>query len=63
MIKTPNTETQHLRAESSKEGMATLQAIAHAMGIIEGDSVKNELLQLYKHKLEKTLQGRGKLIL
>lgn len=59
MIKTENTETHHLRAESSKEGMATLQAIAHAMGIIEGENIKNELLKLYNIKLERTLLGRG----
>ena len=40
-------------------GMATLQAIAHAMGIIEGDAVKDELLKLYNIKLERTLLGRG----
>ncbi len=59
MIKAVNTETHHLRAESSKEGMATLQAIAHALGIIEGEKIKNELLKLYNIKLERTLQGRG----
>lgn len=59
MIKTPNTSKYHLRAETTPEGMATLQAIAHALGIIEGDAVKQSLLQLYKAKLERTLQGRG----
>lgn len=59
MIKAANPETQHLRAESTLEGMATLQAIAHALGVIEGELVKNELLQLYHLKLQRTLQGRG----
>lgn len=59
MIKSANPETQHLRAESTREGMATLQAIAFAMGVIEGESVKSELLSLYKLKLERTLRGRG----
>lgn len=58
MIKTPNMEAQHLRAEHTLEGMATLQAIAHALGIIEGPEVKNELLKLYNLKLEKTILGR-----
>ena len=40
------------------EGMATLQAIAYALGVIEGSSVQNELLKLYHLKLEKTLLGR-----
>jgi DTW domain-containing protein len=59
MIKTTNTETQHLRAETTEYGMATLQAIAHAFGFIESEDVKNELLKLYKLKLSRTLQGRG----
>ncbi len=58
MIKTPNHETRHLRSETTAEGMATLQAIAHALGVIEGSAIKNELLKLYKLKLERTLQGR-----
>ena len=59
MIKFPNTATQHLRAESTPEGMATLQAIAHALGVIEGEFVKQKLLELYHLKLERTLLGRG----
>lgn len=59
MIKLPNTDTHHLRAESTSEGMATLQAVAHALGVIEGDAVKQKLLDLYRLKLERTLLGRG----
>ncbi|MGZ3775156.1 MAG: tRNA-uridine aminocarboxypropyltransferase [Pseudobdellovibrionaceae bacterium] len=59
MIKTPNPSKLHLRAESTPEGMATLQAIAHALGIIEGANVKDSLLRVYDAKLERTLQGRG----
>lgn len=59
MIKTPNSETKFLRAESTAEGMATLQAIAYAMGVTEGPQVQEELLKLYKLKLDRTLLGRG----
>jgi DTW domain-containing protein YfiP len=59
MIKTPNSDSQHLRAETTDFGMATLQAIAHAFGFIEGEAVKNELLKLYQLKLSRTLNGRG----
>lgn len=59
MIRTPNSSKLHMRAENTEEGMATLQAIAHALGIIEGDGVKDSLLKLYNAKLERTLQGRG----
>lgn len=59
MISTPNTEQFHLRAESTSEGMATLQAIAYAMGAIEGPEVQAKLLDLYNAKLQATLIGRG----
>ena len=60
MIKAPNQSTEHLRKESSPDGMATLQAIAYAMGAIEGEAVQKSLLDLYQLKLTRTLQGRGK---
>lgn len=59
MIKSANTAKYHLRAEHTPEGMATLQAIAHALGVIEGEPVKEVLLRLYQLKLERTLLGRG----
>ncbi|WP_413586825.1 tRNA-uridine aminocarboxypropyltransferase [Bdellovibrio sp. HCB274] len=59
MIKTPNQSPIHMRAENTPEGMATLQAIAEAIGVIEGDSAKEPLMKLYRAKLEGTLQGRG----
>lgn len=58
-ITVPNTAAFHLRAESTSFGMATLQAIAHAYGIIEGNHVKDALLRLYQAKLDRTLEGRG----
>lgn len=62
MIKAPNTSKLHMRVENTPEGMATLQAIAQALGVIEGDAVKDTLLHLYQAKLERTLQGRGHLV-
>ncbi len=59
MISTPNISKFHLRAQHRREGMATLQAIAHALGVIEGDLVKAQLMKLYHAKLEQTLIGRG----
>lgn len=60
-ISTPNTAEQHMRAETTEAGMATLEAIAHALGIIEGVEVKEKLMQFYQRKLEETLKGRGQL--
>lgn len=54
-----NPATQFLRTESKTDGMATLQAIAEALGVIEGDEVKNELLDFYNLKLQRTLKARG----
>lgn len=48
-----------LRAQSRPERMATLQAIAHALGVIEGETVALKLMKLYHAKIEQTLIGRG----
>jgi DTW domain-containing protein YfiP len=58
-ISTANTAKFHLRAQHKPEGMATLEAIAHALGIIEGDTVKSQLMKLYQAKLERALLNRG----
>jgi DTW domain-containing protein YfiP len=58
-ISTPNLAKFHLRAQHKPEGMATLQAIAHALGVIEGELVKARLMKVYDAKLERTLLGRG----
>lgn len=50
---------QYMRLETVENGMATLEAIAHALRVIEGDTVYAALIALYKHKLEQTLLGRG----
>lgn len=55
------TDPYHLRAETTQDGMATLQAIAYALGAIEGENIQNQLLKLYDEKLVRTLVGRGKL--
>lgn len=59
MIKAANKAKFHLRAETTEEGMATLQAIAHAYSVIESAEAGNELMKVYQAKLEQTLIGRG----
>lgn len=54
-----NTAQYHLRKEHFSEGLATLEAIALALRIVEGESVGDSLLALYNRKLTATLQGRG----
>ena len=58
-ISTPNLPRFRLRAQHRPDGMATLQAKAYALGVIEGDLVKAQLMKLYHAKLERTLMGRG----
>jgi DTW domain-containing protein YfiP len=58
-INTPNHATFQLRAQSRPEGMATLQAIAGALGIIEGDLVARQLMKLYRARVDRTLSARG----
>lgn len=59
MISSPNLSDKHMRAETTESGMATLEAIATALGIIEGDEVKESLMNFYRLKLEGTLSSRG----
>lgn len=54
-----NTGTVHLRAEHFAQGFSTLEAIARALGVIEGPEVQAALLALYQAKLEATLRARG----
>lgn len=58
-INSKNSSTQFLRKESTENGMATLQAMAYALGVIEGAEVQDQLLSLYSLKLNQTLIGRG----
>ncbi|MFZ3229363.1 MAG: tRNA-uridine aminocarboxypropyltransferase [Pseudobdellovibrio sp.] len=60
-IKAPTTTKLFMRAEIKEEGMATLEAIAYALGVIEGEAVQNQILNLYEAKLKRTLFGRGQL--
>jgi DTW domain-containing protein len=58
-IGAPSPSKFHLRAQHRPDGMATLQAIAHGLGVIEGDLVKAQLMKLYDAKVERTLRARG----
>ena len=58
-ISAPDSSKFHLRAQHRPEGMATLQAIAHALGVLEGDLVKAQLMKLYDLRVERALVARG----
>ncbi len=53
-------EDKHfLRKETKAHGMATLQAIAESLRVIESQEIGSALQELYQLKLTRTLQGRG----
>jgi tRNA-uridine aminocarboxypropyltransferase len=58
-ISTPHSSIFQLRAQHKPERMATLQAVAQGLGVIEGDLVEAQLIKLYHAKVERTLIGRG----
>jgi DTW domain-containing protein len=47
-----------MRKEHHPEGMSTLEAIAHAYGIIESPDIEKQLLELYDIMTERTLSTR-----
>lgn len=58
-IGAPNRAVFQLRAQSRPERMATLQAVASALGMIEGDAVAARLMELYHARVDRTLSARG----
>lgn len=50
-----------LRLETKNEGLATFEAIARAMGIIEGSEVQDQMEKIFKLKVQRTLYARGKI--
>jgi hypothetical protein len=48
-----------LRTESHEAGLATIEAIARAMGILEGMHVQHALERVFRAMVERTLWARG----
>ncbi len=56
----PGTPTQYrVRKESQAEGLATIEAIARAFGVIEGVDVQQKLEALFDVMVTRTLASRG----
>ena len=51
-----------VRKETKSEGLATIEAIARALGIVEHPSIQTQLDKLLKVMTDRTLQSRGTLI-
>jgi DTW domain-containing protein YfiP len=50
-----------LRAESNAHGLSTIEAIARAMAILEGEPVRRTLESVFRSMVERTLWTRGEL--
>lgn len=50
-----------LRTEAHEEGLSTLEAIARALGILEGLEVQRALEELFHTMVERTLWARGEI--
>ena len=51
--------TYRLRAEAHEEGLATIEAIARAFGILEGAEVQRAVEHIFNTMVERTLWARG----
>lgn len=60
-ISEKNLAEASLRREHFSSGFSTLEAIAIALGWLEGEAVRAQLMALYQAKLKATLIGRGQL--
>ena len=49
-----------LRFEAHEGGLATMEAIARAFGILEGAHVQREMEQIFRMMVERTLWARGR---
>jgi DTW domain-containing protein YfiP len=50
-----------LRFEAHRDGLATMEAIARALGILEGDHIQRALDNVFRAVVERTLWSRGSL--
>ncbi len=53
--------TYRLRHEPRDGGLATMEAIARAFGILEGEAVQQALERVFRIMVERTLWSRGQL--
>jgi DTW domain-containing protein YfiP len=49
-----------LRRETKEGGLATFEAIARALGVLEGEAVQRHLEEIFHTVVRRTLQTRGK---
>lgn len=58
----PDAPTMYrLRRETRDQGLATIEAIARALGVLEGEHVRSALEKVFRAMVERTLWSRGQL--
>jgi DTW domain-containing protein YfiP len=50
-----------LRTEAHRHGLSTIEAIARALGVLEGDAARDALLRVFRMMVDRTLWARGQL--
>ncbi len=58
-LRPPETSVIRLRQPSHPEGMSTIEAIGHALNLLEGPEVGEPLLTLHDRYVEAVLRARG----
>jgi len=53
-------DRKRMRTASAPGRLATLEAVAHALGILEGPEVESALLRVYRIMTERTLWSNGR---
>jgi DTW domain-containing protein YfiP len=56
-----STDRKRMRFAAAPERLATMEAVAHALGILEGPEVEAELLRVYRIMTERTLWTNGRI--
>jgi len=54
-------DRRRMRTPSAPARLATLEAVAHALGILEGPEVESALLRVYRIMTERTLWSNGRI--
>lgn len=61
LLPTQSSTIYRLRSEPREGGLATMEAIAYALGILEGHQVQQTMLHVFRVMVERTLWLRGAL--
>ena len=54
-------DRKRLRTASAPHRMATLEAVAHALGVLEGPDIESALLRVFQIMTDRTLWSNGRI--